>query len=469
MKNVLFIILSLLAFSVFAQQNEISFSKELLSRAKAGDAQSQNDLARCYLNGYGVPANKVEARKWFMKSAKQGNPVGQYNLGCCMLKGIGGKQDIYEGLAILTKVADTNHDISREALTMLGDCYNFGKEVQKDITKANSYYIKASEKDSDTASHNMGVHYMNGEGVETDTLIAIQYLRKAADLGFVPSIRYLCAIYDQKKELDQYYPEIRSWLQKSNEQGRTDSWAEVTLGNYFMRGIGGSKEPDLAFSLYSKNAEKGSWAAMCIVGVCLYFGNGVEIDKDLANMWIEKAVNSGAGNACAFIGDVLEAGYTGTTDIKLAFEYYKKGAALNHPRNQYKVGKMQIEGIGTEKNANEGIAWMQKASDADWGPALYYLGNHAYNNKNWSNVIDHFLKLLSNSKYKTDDVIHGDILKKLSVCYRYGRGVEIDVKKADEYMNEAAKYGDPDAVKIQEWLNQNQMEGLILTNNMAQQ
>ena len=46
-----------------------------------------------------------------------------------------------------------------------------------------------------------------------------------------------------------------------------------------------------------------------------------------------------------------------------------------------------------------------------------------------------------------------EIMRKLSACYRFGRGVSVDVEKANYYMKEAARYGDADAQKLQEYLH----------------
>jgi TPR repeat protein len=48
--------------------------------------------------------------------------------------------------------------------------------------------------------------------------------------------------------------------------------------------------------------------------------------------------------------------------------------------------------------------------------------------------------------------VMADALKKISTMYRFGRGVDEDESLADYYLSRAARLGDPDASKIQKWL-----------------
>ena len=44
--------------------------------------------------------------------------------------------------------------------------------------------IDAAEQGVATAQYNLGVHYLEGEGVEKDSVEAVAWFRKAADQGF---------------------------------------------------------------------------------------------------------------------------------------------------------------------------------------------------------------------------------------------------------------------------------------------
>ena len=51
------------------------------------------------------------------------------------------------------------------------------------------------------------------------------------------------------------------------------------------------------FEAIQKNAEWGDANAQCILGICYYNGDGVEIDQSKAACWYEKAAEQ--GNAAA--------------------------------------------------------------------------------------------------------------------------------------------------------------------------
>lgn len=76
---------------IFSRGQDMAQSrmKELMNKAEAGDADAQQTLGACYVNGQGVPQDYVKAFQWFTKSARRGNAKAQYNLGMLYLSGIG--------------------------------------------------------------------------------------------------------------------------------------------------------------------------------------------------------------------------------------------------------------------------------------------------------------------------------------------------------------------------------------------
>ena len=49
--------------------------------------------------------------------------------------------------------------------------------------------------------------------------------------------------------------------------------------------------------------------------------------------------------------------------------------------------------------------------------------------------------------------VKGNAFHLLAACYRFGRGVEKNIELANQYEQEASKYGDEDAQKVMEWIH----------------
>ena len=70
-----------------------------------------------------------------------------------------------------------------EALNALGECYLYGKELQKDEKKAVEFFRKAANKGLADAQYNLGYCYEYGYGVEKDGLNARFWYNEAARQG----------------------------------------------------------------------------------------------------------------------------------------------------------------------------------------------------------------------------------------------------------------------------------------------
>lgn len=74
-----------------------------------------------------------------------------------------------------------------QACILLGDCYEQGLGVKKDINTAEAYYRRAAVSGNCEAQYKLGVLYRN----RRDYYPAKEWLKKAADAGYRPAIDYL--------------------------------------------------------------------------------------------------------------------------------------------------------------------------------------------------------------------------------------------------------------------------------------
>jgi hypothetical protein len=65
----------------------------------------------------------------------------------------------------------------------LGYCYDIGRGVAQDYSKAVYWYTKSAEQGNKDAQNNLGACYKNGRGVAQDYSKAVYWYTKAADQG----------------------------------------------------------------------------------------------------------------------------------------------------------------------------------------------------------------------------------------------------------------------------------------------
>ena len=84
--------------------------------------------------------------------------------------------------------------------------------------------------------------------------------------------------------------------------------------------------------------------------------------------------------------------------------------------------------MGKHQN-EEGVYWFKKSAEQGYMHGEFNLGLHYYNNKNYTEAVPWFKKAAEQGNVSA--------MEKLSACYRYGRGVEKDIKQAEFWANKA--------------------------------
>ncbi len=148
------------------------------TRAEAGDADAQFNLAVSYANGRGVEQDDVEALRLIRLAADQGHAASQCFLGARCATGEGVTQDDTEAVRWTRLAAEQGVS---SAQYNLGLMYYEGEGVTKDDTEAAGWYRLAAEQGNGDAQFNLGVIYANGEaGGAPDYLQAHMWFNRAA-------------------------------------------------------------------------------------------------------------------------------------------------------------------------------------------------------------------------------------------------------------------------------------------------
>lgn len=161
-----------------------------------------------------------------------------------------------------------------------------------------------------------------------------------------------------------------------------------------------------AVRCYRKAADMGVADAQYELGICYHRGDGVAQDDEMALKWWLLAAEQNHTHAENEIGDwEYEAG-----NYDEAFMWYNK--ALEHDEvnwwAMYNLAWCYHKAQGTIRDAEKALKWYSEAASFDYGPALYQLG------------VFHEFGFMGNN---------GEDL------------VKVDIEKAKEYYDKAAKNG----------------------------
>ncbi|MEZ2896534.1 tetratricopeptide repeat protein [Providencia rettgeri] len=129
--------------------------KVLCDAAERGDAEAQYNLGRAYLNGIGVKRDLGKALQWQLKSAEQGYIHAQRGMGSWYYYSI--DKDKYRKAFPWYEKAAKQGDSSSQF--NLGEMYQNGWGVTKDLRQAFLWYEKAAKQGNLVAQHRLGRNY----------------------------------------------------------------------------------------------------------------------------------------------------------------------------------------------------------------------------------------------------------------------------------------------------------------------
>ena len=186
------------------------------------------------------------------------------------------KGDTIKAIPYLKKAAGFGNT---DAMNELGGCYIDGTGVAKDYKKGYELYKQSAEAGNLWGMSCIGACYYNGWYVQADKAEALSWFKAAADKGD-PHGQFNLAVYyhykgDTEKSLDYY-----------NKAAKQDfSPAQLELGHICYN----SKDYENAVKWYTKAANNNNSKAMLNLADCLEHGTGIEMDKQKAEYWRNKA------------------------------------------------------------------------------------------------------------------------------------------------------------------------------------
>lgn len=210
----------------------------------------------------------------------------------------------------------------------------------------------------------MILFFATASGVFAQTANIVTLMLKAKS-GEAEAQNALGEAYYDGKGVTENLTEAVKWFTKAAEQ--ENAKAEYNLGVCYYYGYGVQyKDRGEAAKWYTKAAEQGLRLAQCNLGVCYEYGNGVEKNLEEAVKWYTKAANQEYARAQYNLGKAYDEGKGVAKNDSEAMKWYLKAVKNNSPEAAYYYGGMLLEGNkqkGITKNIPEGVKYLRKAAD----------------------------------------------------------------------------------------------------------
>jgi TPR repeat protein len=285
------------------------------------------------------------------------------------------RREAAEVMRMLTEAAVQGH---RGAQNNLGSLYLRAHGVPQSYVMAVEWLRKAADQGNATAQCTLGFMYEQGEGgLPQSDALAVEWFRKAADQGDAQAQCNLGFMYLYGQGLPQSDALAVEWYRKAADQGHAN--AEFNLGIMYRLGKGGLPQSDaLAVEWYRKAADQGVAEAQCTLGCMYKQGEGGLPQSDaLAVEWYRKAADQGNAQAQYNLGCMYYHGRGGLPQSDaLAVEWWRKAADQGMKEAQHDIGFMYRLGKGgLPQSVALAVEWYRKAADQGVAEAQFNLGN----------------------------------------------------------------------------------------------
>lgn len=210
--------------------------------------------------------------------------------------------------------------------------------------------------------------------------------------------------------------------------------AQNNLGLCYFFGNGIEQDYNSAVYWFREAAKQGQPDAQYDLGYCYYKGYGVNRSYEYAEYWYEKAALQGHAEAQDALADMYYYGKV-KEDVNQAVYWYKKAAESGIPNSQSSLGSCYYEGIVVDVDVEQAVYWWTKAAQKNDFAGQFRLGGYYYSIKDYANAIKWFTLADSHVSCKYE----------LGMSY-YAEWSGQDYSKAYDYFKIAADENDPKAI-----------------------
>jgi len=216
-----------------------------------------------------------------------------------------------------------------QAQAWLANNYADGTEgVPKNPEKALYWDQKAAEQNVPVAQYNMGVRYENGDLVDKNLQMAINWYEVCANNGF----------------------------------GKWQSEAQASLGLRYYEGNGVPPDPLKAYEWITKSALQGNAPSIFFLSDW-HLSKQNKQDQHIGLAMLETSASKGLPQAQFRLALYYSDGKLVQPDYPSAVAWSRKASEQGYARAQFLLGNFLLEGRGTNKDEKQGAMFCIKAAE----------------------------------------------------------------------------------------------------------
>lgn len=337
--------------------------------------------------------------------------------------------------------------------------------LTKDAITSVEWLRKAANQGFVEAQISLGFMLYEGSDVPRNVAEAVTWFQKAADAGSSKGALNLGLIFDSGGlGIPQDWKQAASWFRKAADNGNAQ--AQRCLSNLYREGRGLSQNPLEAAKWCLRAAESGDAYAQFNMGVHFETGLGVAKDWTKALKWYRSAAAQGNQDALKTLAglkmeepinneerdptnrallqkglDLQERG-----DATQANIYFRQAAERGSAWGQNNLGINYMQGSGVQKNSTEGARLMAMAAAQGLREAQAALGSCYLEGTGVQKNLAECARWYRMAAEQGDAVAQ----RQLCIMYAGGIGVPKSNTEAVRWAREAASRGDSQA---KEWIS----------------
>ena len=379
-------------------KKELGDTYKVLEDARAGDTQSQFDLANWYYHGeHDLPLDYRAARRWNEVAVDAGHVAAMFNLGWMLWEGKGGETDRKHAMELWRRSADKGY---LESLNALGRAYQ--DEEFRDYGKALQCLRESADKGLVWSMNDLGNIYQEGVVVEQDSKVAYDWYLKSAMAGDAAAQWAVARMNELGEGVPVDLEVAEKWYLSAAEQGQVDSKeaylrvrrrrmleganvsnppverkrtsAETRKENVRLAKEAAAKNDYITAFRYASNADPEDQDVQFVMGRCFHYGLGVDKNGEEAVKWLLKASEAGNPVAQAELAAMYHDGDVVEQDYAKAYELYHQSASLDCLAGIIGLGNLLVLGEGVHKNEELAMSLFEKAASMGSLECMIHLG-----------------------------------------------------------------------------------------------